>query len=115
MEPFILKKYRQYSISELKVPYKYKTHGTFLWHTIMKSSAGDSSEHYITKRNVPTSCITDFLNALGIMLDKYALQVAPLFLYIVLTVYAEIGISYSHVVAEVVFKFWGLQMFLSAG
>jgi len=29
MEPFILKKYRQYSKPELKVPYKYKTQGTF--------------------------------------------------------------------------------------
>lgn len=81
----------------------------------MKSNASDSSKHYIAKRNVPNSCITDFLNALGIMLDKYTLQVAPLFLCIVLIVYAEIGISYSHVVAEIVFKFWGLQMFLSAG
>lgn len=77
MEPLILKKYRQYSKPELKVPYKCKTQGTFLWHTIMKSSASDSSVHYIAKRNVPTACITDFLNALGIMLDKYALQVAP--------------------------------------
>jgi len=68
MESFILKKYRQYSKPELKVPYKYKTQGTFLWHTIMKSSASDSSEHYIAQGNVPTSCITDFLNALGIML-----------------------------------------------
>lgn len=80
----------------------------------MKSSASDSSKRNIANRNVPTSCITDFLNALGIMLDKYALQVAPLFLYVVLTVYGEIRISCSHVVAEIVFKFWGLQMFLSA-
>jgi len=36
-------------------------------------------------------------------------------MYIVLTVYAEIGISYSHVVAEIVFKFWDIQMLLSAG
>ena len=53
------------------------TQGTFLWHTIMKSSASDSSLNYVAKRNVTTSCITDFLNALGIMLNKYALQVAP--------------------------------------
>jgi hypothetical protein len=30
-------------------------------------------EYYIVKRNVPISYITDFLNALGIMLGKYAL------------------------------------------
>lgn len=73
MEPFILKKYGQYSKPEPKVPYKYKTQGTFLWHTTMKSSASDSSEYYIAERNVLTSCITDFMNSLGIMLDKYAL------------------------------------------